>query len=127
MQKLEFGGGDRVRVRKRRECGGGEGEGEGVVTYEGVVMPTGASSERGEKIVIKLESGYNIGVRLEDADAETEVEVEVVSKVVSRAEALKGGERKEKQVRELKDGLPSLSFLSTGGTIASKVDYRTGA
>lgn len=127
MQKLEFGGGDRVRVRKRRECGGGKGEGEGVVTYEGVVMPTGASSERGEKIVIKLESGYNIGVRLEDADAETEVEVEVVSKVVSRAEALKEGERKEKQVRELKDGLPSLSFLSTGGTIASKVDYRTGA
>jgi len=98
MQK--FVDGDRIRIRKKT----------GAAVYEGVVMPTASRD-----IVIKLDSGYNIGIRPENVEIE----------VISSAETLKG-ERKA-EIREVKEGLPILSILSTGGTIASKVDYRTGA
>jgi len=65
-------------------------------------------------IVIKLKNGYNIGIS-----------VERISKVVRVAK----GEA-PKFVAPLKvatKGLPRVSILGTGGTIASRVDYRTGA
>jgi len=104
MQRNSFVEGDRIRIKKKSDSG--------VVVYEGVVMPTASRN-----VVIKLDSGYNIGIRQEN----TEIEV------ISRAEALKGERREEKELRKVKVGLPTLSILSTGGTIASKVDYRTGA
>ena len=93
----------RVRVKK------------GSVTYEGIVMPSTTSN-----LVIKLDNGYNIGIRTEDA------EIEVIG------EGQRGKKEKEDvikvKVRERERGdLPQLSILSTGGTIASRVDYRTGA
>ena len=79
------------------------------VTYEGILMP----SRREGYVVLKLDNGYNIGLKLSE------------SKV-----ALVGmGKETKPPVKPLKrrDGLPLVSILSTGGTIASKVDYRTGA
>jgi len=65
-------------------------------------------------IVIKLKSGYNIGVMVDDSS-----ELRVEAKVQERSVRPKG---------QVKDGdLPIISFLGTGGTIASYVDYRTGA
>jgi len=96
--------GDRIRIRKKTD--------RGVVVYEGIAMPTASRN-----IVIKLDSGYNIGIRPGNAEIE----------VISRAEVLKEGTTEEKRIRKVKEGLPVLSILSTGGTIASKVDYRTGA
>ncbi len=65
-------------------------------------------------IVIKLKSGYNVGIS-----------VERVSKVVRLAE---GEEPKfVAPKRATGGGLPRVSVLGTGGTIASRVDYRTGA
>ncbi len=104
MQKLGFGEGDRIRIKKETDSG--------VVVYEGIVMPTASRN-----IAIKLDSGYNIGIRPENAEIE----------VISRAEVLKEGVTEGKQIGKVKEGLPILSILSTGGTIASKVDYRTGA
>ncbi len=104
MQRNRFVEGDRIRIKKKSDSG--------VVVYEGVVMPTASRN-----VVIKLDSGYNIGIRQEN----TEIEV------ISRAEALKGERREEKELRKVKVGVPTLSILSAGGTIASKVDYRTGA
>ncbi|MCK4475736.1 MAG: Glu-tRNA(Gln) amidotransferase subunit GatD [Methanophagales archaeon] len=106
MQKLGFVEGDRIRIRKKTDSG--------VVVYEGIVMPT---ASRKKDIVIKLDNGYNVGIRPEN------VEIEVISK----AEVLREGIKGEKQIRKGKENLPILSILSTGGTIASKVDYRTGA
>jgi glutamyl-tRNA(Gln) amidotransferase subunit D len=79
------------------------------VTYEGILMP----SRREGYVVLKLDNGYNIGLKLSE------------SKV-----ALVGmGKETKPPVKPMKrrDGLPLVSILSTGGTIASKVDYRTGA
>ncbi|MEO3993261.1 MAG: Glu-tRNA(Gln) amidotransferase subunit GatD [Desulfurococcaceae archaeon TW002] len=95
--------GDRVRIKK------------GSLVYEGVVLPKSEFSS--DKIlVIKLDNGYNIGVDVSDA------EIEVLSEGVVRfhepglsSSIVKG------------DGNLKLTFLSTGGTIVSKVDYETGA
>ena len=82
--------------------------------YEGVLMPR---SEYGDDrhIVIKLKSGYNIGVRV---TADT-----LVEKVGAGAEIAFKPPPPPKQ----KPNLPRVSIVSTGGTIASRVDYRTGA
>lgn len=61
--------------------------------------------------VIKLGSGYNIGVK-KDCCAFKAPAVETVAR---------SGPVKQDQK------LPELSIISTGGTIASRIDYRTGA
>jgi len=91
-----------MRVRIKKES----------VTYEGIVMPSTTPN-----LVIKLDNGYNIGIRTEDA------EIEVIGEGQKKEESVQEGGIK---VRERGD-LPRLSILSTGGTIASRVDYRTGA
>lgn len=80
-------------------------------SYEGVLMP----SRREGYAVIKLDNGYNIGV---DA-AKSRIKL-----VQKRQES--AAPHKDRPLHE-KIGLPQVSILSTGGTIASKVDYRTGA
>ena len=81
------------------------------MSYEGVLMP----SRRAGHVVIKLNNGYNIGLRAKESDL----------KLVEKGQELKPLES-DKPLQQ-KAGLPQVSILSTGGTIASKVDYRTGA
>ncbi len=112
MQRNSFVEGDRIRIKKKSDSG--------VVVYEGVVMPTASRN-----VVIKLDSGYNIGIRQENTEIEV---IERGGRLKTEKEPKEGaGKGEEKRKREVKDGLPTLSILSTGGTIASKVDYRTGA
>ncbi|MFC7071232.1 Glu-tRNA(Gln) amidotransferase subunit GatD [Halobaculum lipolyticum] len=95
--------GDRVRVEHAD------------VTDEGVLMP---SSDEGH-LVLKLEGGYNVGV--DRADAGVEV-LERGARDVGDDED-DGGD----SAVEFDDDLPTVALISTGGTIASTVDYRTGA
>lgn len=82
-------------------------------SYKGVLMPHHEFS--GEDIVIlKVKSGYNIGIRIDES-----AEIEVVSKPVERV--------KPESAEETKEGLKTIILIGTGGTIASYVDYRTGA
>lgn len=74
--------------------------------FEGVVMPSFTGN-----LVLKLDNGYNVGfVEYELLEVLGELE-----KVEFRGELRR------------KEGLPDVKIISTGGTIASKVDYRTGA
>ena len=108
----ELSEGNRIRIKKKADSG--------VVVYEGVVMPTATRN-----VVIKLDSGYNIGIRQENTEIEV---IERGGRLKTEKEAKEGAVKgEETRKREVKDGLPTLSILSTGGTIASKVDYRTGA
>ena len=91
--------GDRISVER------------GGTTYEGAVMP----SRREGYVVIKLDNGYNIGF---DASKSR------ISLLQKRHESQK---TKSDMALPRREGLPQVSILSTGGTIASKVDYRTGA
>lgn len=79
----------------------------------GVLMPHHEFSHP-DVVVLKLKSGYNVGVMVGEG---TEVQVTV------RPEARV---RKKHHVRGAATGHP-VAVLGTGGTIASYVDYRTGA
>jgi glutamyl-tRNA(Gln) amidotransferase subunit D len=94
--------GDILRVTKDNE------------TYEGILIPR---SEYGDDkhIVIKLKTGYNIGISI---TAATKIEkIGAGTKPAFVAAPLP----------QQKPNMPKVTIISTGGTIASKVDYRTGA
>lgn len=81
--------------------------------YSGIVMPRYEHSDD-HHIVLKLKSGYNIGLQL---DKIKKIELEV-------APILKKETVHHSQPNPT---LPKILLLSTGGTIASRIDYRTGA
>ena len=83
------------------------------ITYSGIVMPRYEHSDE-KHIVLKLKSGYNIGLEIE--------KIQKIEKIKSAEKTVQQDEKLEKIT-----GLPKILLLSTGGTIASKVDYRTGA
>ena len=83
------------------------------LTYTGILMPRYETSEDSH-IVLKLKSGYNIGIELD--------EIKGIEKISSPEEVAT-----EENVKKTDSTLPKILLLSTGGTIASKVDYRTGA
>lgn len=101
LERAKADQGDTVAVRAK----GGR--------YEGVLMPHHGFS--GDDILtLKLPNGYNVGIAVGD--------IEFVELVAKRA------------VTSVKRSLPppskdkpTLAVLGTGGTIASYVDYRTGA
>jgi glutamyl-tRNA(Gln) amidotransferase subunit D len=82
--------------------------------YEGILIPR---SETGDvnHVVVKLKSGYNVGVRITPS-----VKIEKIGKGSKPSFA-------SPALPEQKPELPKVVILSTGGTIASRVDYRTGA
>ncbi|MGC9138496.1 MAG: Glu-tRNA(Gln) amidotransferase subunit GatD [Thermoplasmata archaeon] len=97
---MDFETGDLVEIKNKKGI------------FRGIVMPRHAFS--GEDIIIlKLDNGYNIGIKVDD-----ETDIKIISKGLS-----KKTERKSK-INE--NGIP-VSVLGTGGTIASYIDYSTGA
>ena len=98
--------GDRVRVERDED------------TYEGVFLP----SSTAESVVLKLDGGYNVAV----------------SRANASVAVLEGGAYDVESAQDVSEGsasseitfdadLPTVSLISTGGTIASTIDYRTGA
>ena len=82
-------------------------------THSGIIMPRYEHSDD-QHVVIKLKSGYNIGLELNRING--------IEKINSNKKYVENSEKIER-----KEGLPKILLLSTGGTIASKIDYRTGA
>ena len=82
-------------------------------SFAGTLMPHHEFSAP-DILILKMKSGYNVGVRITDSTKVTLLE--------APAERV----RKESEV-EFKKGLPKVVLIGTGGTIASYVDYRTGA
>ena len=82
--------------------------------YVGIILPRSETADK-LHIVLKLRTGYNIGIA-----AERVVDIEV-------------GERKEAHYQIPEKAFPydpkkpRVKLLGTGGTIASRLDYRTGA
>jgi glutamyl-tRNA(Gln) amidotransferase subunit D len=79
----------------------------------GVLMPRYESASE-DYIVIKLRSGYNTGIH--------------VGKIKSMVKLPKGEAPAPAKVPEIAENknMPKIALISTGGTIASKIDYRTG-
>ncbi len=100
--------GDRIRIVKP----------DGTI-YEGLLMPRYALSQK-PIIVVKLDNGYNIGVRFEPG-----TRIEVVEKRRGRIGSIVTVPLLEESPPP--GPKPRVYILGTGGTIASKIEYETGA
>jgi len=81
---------------------------------EGIIMPRSEFSAP-DFIEIKLENNYNVGINVSD--------IQNIKKIGKREANYK---LPEKEFPHNKD-LPELQLLGTGGTVASRLDYTTGA
>lgn len=79
-------------------------------TISGVLIP----SKNDDKIVLKLQSGYNISISKKD--------IKEINMLESKKEA-----KEIKKELKIDPKLKTVYILHTGGTIASRVDYTTGA
>ena len=98
MAELNFKAGDIVRLRLARE------------EIEGIVL----ESYDNDVVLIKLKSGYNIGIPKENV-----LDLHVI-------EEFKEVKKNEKNVISKDKNKPSIGLVITGGTIAAKLDPRTG-
>lgn len=96
MVEMNLFPGDEVKLRLALE------------EIEGRVLESSDSSI----VLLKLKSGYNIGINKENI---------LGAKVLKRFKE----ETKKFELPKAK-GLPSIGLVMTGGTIASKIDYKTG-
>ncbi|MHA1354322.1 MAG: Glu-tRNA(Gln) amidotransferase subunit GatD [Candidatus Heimdallarchaeota archaeon] len=86
----------------------------GDAVYEGVILPRSQHTSEGY-LVLKVDTGYNIGVKITDETTIVEY-------------GYKEGKYKLPDISvSFKEGLPKVTLLGTGGTVASRLDYRTGA
>ncbi|MCL4820411.1 MAG: Glu-tRNA(Gln) amidotransferase subunit GatD [Vicinamibacteria bacterium] len=83
-------------------------------TFEGVILPRSETLDD-QHVVIKLKTGYNVGLHVERLRTMVELGYkEAVYKI-------------PEQAFPSRPELPRVTLLGTGGTIASRLDYRTGA
>jgi len=84
-------------------------------TYEGVLMPRTELGDA-DHVVLKLKNGYNIGVKVTKN---------------TKIKLLQRGKPPELTIPKIQierdPSKPNVTIIGTGGTIASRVDYRTGA
>ncbi|MEM1528634.1 MAG: Glu-tRNA(Gln) amidotransferase subunit GatD [Desulfurococcaceae archaeon] len=82
---------------------------------QGLLMPRPQLYSSSSVIIVKLDNGYNVGIRLDNIES---------LEVLKQLKALRETPSRQVQARAR---LPRVTMISTGGTIASKVDYETGA
>ena len=90
--------------------------------HEGILIPRYEYADVNH-LVLKLKNGYNIGINLE--------KIKNIKKSLEKSDPIKfdthNNMSESDKSRDNPDSkLSKLSLLSTGGTISSKIDYRTG-
>ena len=93
--------GDVIRVTKDKE------------NWEGILIPRSESGDE-HHIVLKMKSGYNVGIRLNDS-----TQIKKIGEGTKPTFTTPPLPERDKK-------LTRVTIVSTGGTIASRVDYRTG-
>ena len=84
----------------------------GSTKIEGFVIPAAAAGH----ITIKLVNGYNASYAIDSITS-----LEIVENTIEKAST------EQSPATKFNESLPTVRILHTGGTIASKVDYKTGA
>ncbi len=82
--------------------------------YEGLLLPRSVHTDD-DYITLKVDTGYNLGILVNDATIIEEIGYQ------------KGNYKLPHVDVEFKEELPNVTLLGTGGTVASRLDYRTGA
>ncbi|MGC8675986.1 MAG: Glu-tRNA(Gln) amidotransferase subunit GatD [Candidatus Micrarchaeia archaeon] len=93
--------GDRIRIKKQG------------TPFEGVLMPRPDLGDN-SIIVLKLDNGYNIGIKYTASTSIEKVKKTHTAFEFPKAEIAKNA------------ALPDIALVSTGGTIESRIDYVTG-
>ena len=94
----DFATGDKVKVKHNTE------------TYTGTV----SKDSTNKILMLRLDNGYSLGIKLGKG---------TIIQVVGKTKKIKSPNIAVKQNKDL----PSISVISTGGTITSSVDYKSGA
>lgn len=102
LDKYGISIGDTIKVKKED------------IEYKGILLDRSQDSEDGY-LVLKLSSGYNIGVAIENTEAE------LIEKGDKPKIGYEGGKLEEDPSKM------NISIISTGGTVSSIIDYKTGA
>ncbi len=82
--------------------------------YEGIILPRNEYSDP-DYIEIKLENNYNIGIK-----ASNIIEIKKIGKKEAHYKI-------PEKIFPKNTKLPNITLLGTGGTVASRLDYTTGA
>ncbi len=102
IENYDLSIGDTIRVHKED------------ISYTGILLDRPEDAEDGY-LVLKLSSGYNIGVAIDNTTAE----------LIEKGDKPKIGYDEEEIPHD--DSKQNISIVSTGGTVSSVIDYRTGA
>ncbi len=105
--------GDRISVRKKGK------------TVEGLLMPKTGFSDP-DSVVVKLDNGYNIGIRHEKGTLISRSKKKEPGEILEEEKFEMGKIRKSLLKVKFDPKKPKVTLLSVGGTISSRVDYRTG-
>lgn len=113
LRQKKIRAGDRIVFRR------------GSRSYEGLLMPKTDAGDPGS-VVIKLDSGYNIGLRF-GKGARIDKSRATESGAVTEEERYELGRIDKSLLRVRFDrSKPPITMIATGGTIASRVNYKTG-
>jgi len=82
--------------------------------FEGTILPR-AENDDNEHIVVKIITGYNIGIDVSTVKSMKETDFKKANYAIPEQEF------------PTTENLPNVKLFGTGGTIASRLDYRTGA
>ena len=121
LNKFKVSVGDEVKIVTKK------------AEFFGIILPR-YETFSDKYIVLKLKSGYNIGIEIENIIEIINKNVEQLSKKpVSKSypsdNATANDDNNSHNLFDKMNGsklLPKILLISTGGTIASKIDYRTG-
>ncbi len=102
LKKKKIKYGDKIKIKKSG------------LELEGIILPKSAGDSN--IILIKLSSGYNTGIKINTENEIEKVESGKIKSLRPKVGSLKVDKQK-----------PTISILGCGGTVASKVDYETGA
>ncbi|MCK5075598.1 MAG: Glu-tRNA(Gln) amidotransferase GatDE subunit D, partial [Calditrichia bacterium] len=82
--------------------------------FKGIILPRSETSDE-THIVIKLHNGYNVGISVDTVETIKEIGIKEANYKIPEQEFPHDPKK------------PTVKLLGTGGTIASRLDYRTGA
>ena len=82
--------------------------------FKGLILPRSETSDA-KHVVLKLKNGYNIGIATNTIKSIKEVYRKIAEYKIPEKEF------------PFEENKPTVKLLGTGGTIASRLDYRTGA
>ncbi len=86
----------------------------GDAEYEGLLLPRSQHTDD-DYVTLKVDTGYNLGVLIDEEATIKEIGFH------------KGNYKLPHIDVKFKKDLPNVTLLGTGGTVASRLDYRTGA